>query len=98
MPVTEPVLCKRIPTAPWGDPKDRHIVGYDEYVKTDGYETLRAALDMTPEALVGMVKDAPLRGRGGAGRQRRRPHRRGGHLPLPRSDPQRPPLARPVEP
>ncbi len=40
MPVTEPILTKRIPTAPWGDPKDRHIVGYDEYVKTEGYETL----------------------------------------------------------
>ncbi|MCH8343652.1 MAG: NADH-quinone oxidoreductase subunit NuoF [Planctomycetes bacterium] len=67
MPVTEPVLCKRIPTAPWGDPKDRHIVGYDEFVKTEGYETLRAALDMTPEAIVDMVKDSQLRGRGGAG-------------------------------
>ncbi len=33
MPVTEPVLCKRIPTPPWGDPKDRHVVGYDEYAQ-----------------------------------------------------------------
>ena len=63
----EPVLTKRIPTPPWGDPKDRHIVGYDEYVKRDGYEALRKALGMKPEAIVELVKDSQLRGRGGAG-------------------------------
>ena len=26
MPVTEPVLTKRIPTAPWGDPAERQLV------------------------------------------------------------------------
>jgi len=67
MPVTDPVLCTRIPTPPWGDPKDRHIVGYDEYVKTGGYKALEQALDMEPKAIVDMVKESQLRGRGGAG-------------------------------
>lgn len=67
MPVTQPVLCKRIPTAPWGDPKSRRIIGYDEYVKTGGYQSLEKALDMEPKAIVDVVKDSQLRGRGGAG-------------------------------
>ncbi|MHC4414196.1 MAG: NADH-quinone oxidoreductase subunit NuoF [Planctomycetota bacterium] len=67
MPVTEPVLCKRIPTPPWGDPKDRRLVSGDEYVKTGGYRTLEKALGMTPEAVVDAVKESHLRGRGGAG-------------------------------
>jgi NADH-quinone oxidoreductase subunit F len=67
MPVTEPVLTKRIPTPPWGDPKDRHVVGYDEYVASGGYETLAKARTMKPEAVVDMVKESQLRGRGGAG-------------------------------
>ncbi len=60
-------LCKRIPTAPFGDPKDRHIVGYDEFVRTGGYESLRKALGMKPDEVTGVVKDSVLRGRGGAG-------------------------------
>lgn len=67
MPVTDPVLVQRIPTPPWGDPKDRHIVGYDEYVQSGGYKTLEKALDMEPKAIVDMVKESQLRGRGGAG-------------------------------
>ncbi len=67
MPVTDPVLCKRIPTHPWGDPKDRHIVGYDEYVKTGGYEALEKALGMEPARIIDIVKESQLRGRGGAG-------------------------------
>lgn len=67
MPVTEPVLTRRIPTAPWGDPRDRRIIGYDEYVRTGGYETLRRALTMDPSSLVQTVKESELRGRGGAG-------------------------------
>jgi len=62
-----PVLTKRIPTPPWGDPKDRHIVGYDEYVKTGGYKALEKARGMKPEAIVDLVKESQLRGRGGAG-------------------------------
>ncbi len=67
MPVTEPVLCKRIPTVPWGDPKDRSVVSYDQYVKTGGYQALEKALSMEPAAVVDLVKDSQLRGRGGAG-------------------------------
>jgi NADH-quinone oxidoreductase subunit F len=67
MPVTEPVLTKRIPTPPWGDPKDRHLVGYDEYVASGGYKMLAKARRMKPEAVVDMVKESQLRGRGGAG-------------------------------
>ena len=67
MPVTEPVLCKRIPTQPWSDPKDRHVVGYDEYIKTGGYQALDKALSMEPAAVVDLIKDSQLRGRGGAG-------------------------------
>ena len=29
MPVTEPVLTKRIPTPPWGDPSERRLVTYE---------------------------------------------------------------------
>jgi NADH-quinone oxidoreductase subunit F len=67
MPVTEPVLLKRIPTPPWGNPRDRHIVYYDEYLKTGGYKTLEKALDMEPKAIIDAVKESQLRGRGGAG-------------------------------
>ena len=67
MPVTEPVLTKRIPTDPWGNPSDRHTVSYDEYVKTGGYQALEKALDMDPAAIVNEVKESQLRGRGGAG-------------------------------
>ncbi|MBX3386400.1 MAG: NADH-quinone oxidoreductase subunit NuoF [Phycisphaeraceae bacterium] len=64
---TDPVLTARIPTAPYANPKDRHIVSYDEYVKTGGYQALRKALSMTPEAVTEEVKRSQLRGRGGAG-------------------------------
>ncbi len=64
---TRPVLTARIPSGPFGDPKKRHIVSYDEYVKTGGYEALRKALTMTPEQVTDEVKRSQLRGRGGAG-------------------------------
>ena len=63
----EPVLTRRIPTFPWADPKDRHIVAYDEFVRTGGYDGLRAALERTPGDIVDEVKKSVLRGRGGAG-------------------------------
>ena len=63
----EHVLCKRIPTPPYGDFADRHIVSYDEYVKTGGYQGLRKALTMKPEDVTAEVKTSMLRGRGGAG-------------------------------
>ncbi|MCH2152818.1 MAG: NADH-quinone oxidoreductase subunit NuoF [Phycisphaerales bacterium] len=63
----EPVLCQRIPTWPWADPAERHIVHHDEYVKTGGYEGLRQAIGMERGEIVDIVKDSMLRGRGGAG-------------------------------
>jgi len=65
--MNEPVLTRRIPCHPWGDPKDRHIVGYDEYVKTGGYQALEKARSMNPQDIVDLVKESQLRGRGGAG-------------------------------
>jgi len=62
-----PVLTKRIPCWPYADPVGRHIVGYDEYVKTGGYEGLRKALSLKPDAVTDEVKKSVLRGRGGAG-------------------------------
>ena len=67
MPVTQPVLTKRIPTHPWGDPASRRTVGYEEYVRTGGYKALEMALGMQPAKIVEMVKESQLRGRGGAG-------------------------------
>ncbi|MBV0917793.1 NADH-quinone oxidoreductase subunit NuoF [Mycobacteroides chelonae] len=39
----------------------------DGYLRHDGYQGLRAALSMEPDAVIGVVKEAGLRGRGGAG-------------------------------
>jgi len=64
---TRPILTARIPSPPFGDPAKRHIVSYDEYVKTGGYQALRKALTMTPEEVTEEVKKSQLRGRGGAG-------------------------------
>ncbi len=64
----QPILTKRIPTPPFGDTKDRHIVSYDEYVRTGGYVALRKAVEtLTPEEVTEEVKKSMLRGRGGAG-------------------------------
>jgi NADH-quinone oxidoreductase subunit F len=62
-----PVLTQRIPCWPYADPKDRHVVGYGEYVRTGGYEGLRKALSMKPDGVTEEVKKSVLRGRGGAG-------------------------------
>lgn len=37
------------------------------YLRHAGYQGLRRALDMEPDAVIAMIKDAGLRGRGGAG-------------------------------
>ena len=60
-------LLKNIPTPPFGRVEDRHIVGYEEYVRNGGYEGLRKALTMAPGRVTEEVKKAGLRGRGGAG-------------------------------
>ena len=58
MPLT-PVLTKRFGTnQPWK---------IDNYEALDGYTGLRKALAMEPDAIIAMVKDSNLRGRGGAG-------------------------------
>jgi NADH-quinone oxidoreductase subunit F len=58
MPLT-PVLTKRFGTnQPW------KIANYEAL---DGYVALRAALGMQPDELISLVKDATVRGRGGAG-------------------------------
>ena len=67
MPLSEPILFKRIPTKPWGSESDRKLVTYDDYVNTGGYKGLETALSMEPKAVVDLVKSAELRGRGGAG-------------------------------
>jgi len=65
--MNRPILTQRIPSWPFADPKGRHIVGYDEYVKTGGYRALEKALTMKPAEIVDAVKQSQLRGRGGAG-------------------------------
>ncbi len=58
MPLT-PVLTKRFGTnQPWK---------IDNYEALDGYTGLRKAVGMPPEEVTAIVKDATLRGRGGAG-------------------------------
>ncbi|MBW7882563.1 MAG: NADH-quinone oxidoreductase subunit F [Caldilineaceae bacterium] len=39
----------------------------DDYLAHDGYQALRQALTMSPDAIIQSIKDARLRGRGGAG-------------------------------
>ena len=47
---------------------DRRPLSLKEYEKTGGYEALRKVLkEMSPKAVVDLVKDSNLRGRGGAG-------------------------------
>jgi len=57
-PIT-PVLTKR-----WLSPNSWRI---DTYEQLEGYVALRKALRASPEQIVQLVKDAGLRGRGGAG-------------------------------
>ncbi|SFQ64439.1 NADH-quinone oxidoreductase subunit F [Amycolatopsis arida] len=57
-PIT-PVLTKR-----WLSPNSWRL---ETYERLEGYTALRKALRGTPEQLVQLVKDAGLRGRGGAG-------------------------------
>lgn len=67
MPLAEPILCKRIPTWPWGDLRDRKLVTLDRFLETGGYEALRHALTLESKAVIELVKASEIRGRGGAG-------------------------------
>src|SRR5437667_3585078 len=62
-----PILTQRIPCWPYADPKGRHTVHINEYLMTGGYQGLRKALSMKPDAVTEEVKKSVLRGRGGAG-------------------------------
>jgi len=57
--VLTPVL-----SAHWDEPDSFTIEGYTRH---DGYAALTTALAMEPDALIQLVKDSGLRGRGGAG-------------------------------
>lgn len=61
--MTKRFLTRNIPT----DRSKRRAPSFDEYVSTGGYGALKKALLMQPEEIVEIVKDAELRGRGGAG-------------------------------
>ncbi|MCC6137916.1 MAG: NADH-quinone oxidoreductase subunit NuoF [Bdellovibrionaceae bacterium] len=46
---------------------DDKFIGLDGYIAKGGYEMLKKAFTMKPTDIIGMVKEAGLRGRGGAG-------------------------------
>ena len=54
-----PVLTRR-----WTEPEPWTLATYE---RTEGYAGLRKALAMEPDAIIQLVKDSGLRGRGGAG-------------------------------
>jgi len=58
VPLT-PVLTKR-----WAEPESWTLKTYE---RTEGYRGLRKALKMEPDAVIAVVKESGLRGRGGAG-------------------------------
>ena len=51
-------------SATWGDERSWTL---DAYERSGGYRSLRQALTLEPEAVLGMVKESNLLGRGGAG-------------------------------
>jgi NADH-quinone oxidoreductase subunit F len=71
MRLTEPVLTKRIPGCVPGfsdaGTKARATVSFEQYKATGGYASLAKALDMEPAKVIELVKEAVVRGRGGAG-------------------------------
>jgi NADH-quinone oxidoreductase subunit F len=51
-------------SAYWDEPQSWTL---DTYRRHDGYQALAKALSMSPDDVIGLVKDSGLRGRGGAG-------------------------------
>ncbi len=51
-------------TAHWDEPDSYTVTGYERHA---GYQALRKAFEMGPDAIINEVKDSGLRGRGGAG-------------------------------
>ena len=51
-------------TAHWDEPDSYTVAGYERH---QGYQALRKAFEMGPDAVINEVKDSGLRGRGGAG-------------------------------
>ncbi len=51
-------------TAHWDEPDSYTVTGYE---RNAGYQALRKAFEMGPDAIIDEVKDSGLRGRGGAG-------------------------------
>ncbi|MFI9270748.1 NADH-quinone oxidoreductase subunit NuoF [Kitasatospora sp. NPDC052896] len=66
MNATEPAekLLTPVLTAHWDDHRPWTL---ESYLRHDGYQGLRNALAMEPDALIALVKESGLRGRGGAG-------------------------------
>ena len=54
-------------TSRWAVDGSHTIDGYRSSGSYAGYESIKAALDMTPDQVSGLVKDATVLGRGGAG-------------------------------
>ena len=59
-----PARVTPVLSAHWGEERSWKLVNYE---RTGGYVGLRNALQMAPEEVAGQVKEANLRGRGGAG-------------------------------
>ncbi len=57
-------LLTPVLSAQWGTDQSWKLANYEQ---TGGYQALRKALKMEPEEITTLVKDAGLRGRGGAG-------------------------------
>ncbi len=55
---------EKVVTRNWGKPGQNTLDGYK---KNGGYESLKKALELAPEAVMAEVKKSNLRGRGGAG-------------------------------
>jgi NADH-quinone oxidoreductase subunit F len=51
----------------WDDPESWMLETYRRHDRYKGYQAMQKALGMEPDAVMGVVKDSGLRGRGGAG-------------------------------